>query len=287
MKKKKTMRTKICIVLCILFSLIVILIGIYRIQYTSFFHPWHDPISYQNLQEIDEFKEIKIQNDDVNLSGWFWNIQNKETPSPLVIFFVGNSSNSSNLLYNYYLSGNIKEAFKNHNLMIVDYPGYGLSKGKPSDKSMFMASDYIFQYASQMKEVDKNNIVIMGFSIGTGVATYCASQNEANGLILIAPYDNALSLYNDNVNIFYGPLKLLAKYKFDSSTYAKNVSEPVLIFASKEDKIINYKHSLVLSDCFSNLDDIIILEGISHENIFLQSQVLNDISNFLDQSIIP
>ena len=31
-------------------------------------------ISYKKLQEIDEFKEIKIKNDEVNLSGWFWNI---------------------------------------------------------------------------------------------------------------------------------------------------------------------------------------------------------------------
>lgn len=31
-------------------------------------------ISYKKLQEINEFKEIKIKNAEVNLSGWFWNI---------------------------------------------------------------------------------------------------------------------------------------------------------------------------------------------------------------------
>lgn len=250
-----------------------------------FFNPWHDSLSYQELQKISEFKEIKIKNNDVDLSGWFWNIQNKSTPAPLVIFFAGNNSNSSNLLYHYYLSENMKSVFGNYNLMIVDYPGYGLSNGKPSDKSMFLASDYIFKYASKMKEVDKNNIVIMGYSIGTGVATYCASKYQTNALILIAPYDNALSLYNDNVNIFYGPLKLLARYRFNSDIYAENVDEPTLIISSKADEIINYKHSLDLSKHVANLDDIIILENIKHAEYFDQVQVLNWISEFLSKSI--
>ena len=42
-------------------------------------------ISYKKLQEIDEFKEIKIKNDEVNLSRWFWNIGKKEGKNLLVI----------------------------------------------------------------------------------------------------------------------------------------------------------------------------------------------------------
>ena len=124
--------------------------------------------------------------------------------------------------------------------MIIDYPVYGMSKGKPSDDSMFIASDYIFKYATNMKEVDKDNIVIMGYSIGTGVASYCASKNEASGLILVAPYDKALSLYNDAIDSFHGSIQSLAKYSFDSATYAENVQEPTLIFTSKADEVINY-----------------------------------------------
>lgn len=61
-------------------------------------------VSYKKLQQIEEFKEIEIKNNEVNLSGWFWNIQNKNEKVPLVIFFTGNAQNSSNTLYNYYLS---------------------------------------------------------------------------------------------------------------------------------------------------------------------------------------
>lgn len=277
------MKKKIIYVLIFIVSIIVLIIGWNKLQEYLFFHPWNDMISYKKLQEIDEFKEIKIKNDEVNLSGWFWNIENKEGKNPLVIFFGGNAQNSSNTLYNYYQSGTMKNVFGNYNLMLIDYPGYGMSKGKPSDDSMFIASKYIFEYATKMSEVDIDNIVIMGYSIGTGVASYCASENDASGLILVAPYDKALSLYNDAIDSFHGSVASLAKYSFDSSTYAENVNEPTLIFTSKKDEVINYKHSLDLAGHFSKLDDVVILENVNHNGYFSQTEVLNTITDFLNK----
>lgn len=278
-KKKNNIK-----VYLIIFIILVIILGIFawnKLQEYIFFHPWNDLVAYNKLKDIDEFKEIEIKNDEVNLSGWLWNIQNKK--APLVIFFPGNAQNSSNTLYNYYLSDNMKNVFDGYNLMIVDYPGYGMSKGKPSDDSMFVASKYIFEYAYNMDEVDKDNIVIMGYSIGTGVASYCASENDANALILVAPYDKALSLYNDAIDSFHGSMESLAKYSFDSSTYAENVIEPTLIFTSKSDEVINYRHSLDLAGHFSNLEDVIILDGVNHNGYFSQDEVLNGITKFLNK----
>lgn len=277
------MKKKIIYILIFIVSIVVLIIGWNKLQEYLFFHPWNDIISYKKLQEIDEFKEIKIKNDEINLSGWFWNIGKKEGKNPLVIFFGGNAQNSSNTLYNYYQSGTMKKVFGNYNLLLIDYPGYGMSKGKPSDDSMFIASKYIFEYATKMNEVNIDNIVIMGYSIGTGVASYCASENDASGLILVAPYDKALSLYNDAIDSFHGSVASLAKYSFDSSTYAENVTEPTLIFTSKKDEVINYKHSLDLAGHFSELDDVIILENVNHNGYFSQTEVLNTITDFLNK----
>lgn len=282
--KRNKKRKIIYIAIIILFILILLLIGWNKFQEWIFFHPWNDLTSYKKLQQINEFKEVKIKNDEVDLSGWFWNIQNKNEQAPLVIFFTGNAQNSSNTFYKYYSSGTMKDVFGSYNLMIVDYPGYGMSKGKPSDDSMLAASNYIFEYATNMDEVDKNNITIMGYSIGTGVASYCASKNDANALILVAPYDKALSLYNDSVDSFHGSVENLAKYSFDSATYAEDVNEPTLIFTSKGDEVINYRHSLDLAGHFSELDDVIILDDVNHNGYFSQPQVLNGITEFLNKN---
>jgi dipeptidyl aminopeptidase/acylaminoacyl peptidase len=280
MRKNKKI---IIIITIILMILVVLLIGWNKFQEWIFFHPWNDVTSYQKLKKIDEFEEIKIKNDEVDLSGWFWNIQMKDEKAPVVIFFAGNAQNSSNTLYKYYLSGNMKNVFGRYNLIIVDYPGYGMSRGKPSDDSMFVASNYVFDYVKKMDKVDENNIVIMGYSIGTGVASYCASTNDANGLILVAPYDKALSLYNDEIDSFHGSIASLAKYSFDSTTYAENVKEPTLIFTSKGDEVINYKHSLDLAGHFSELKDVIILDNVNHNGYFSENNVLNSITDFLEE----
>lgn len=284
-KKKMTVSKLLCIIIVLVGITIVLLIAWSKFQTAMFFYPWEDRLSHRQLTKIDEFEEINIKNDEVDLSGWFWNIQDSDEESPLVIFFTGNAQNSSNTLYNYYSEGIMKDVFESYNLMIIDYPGYGLSEGEPSDESMFLASDYVFEYAVSMPKVNEDNIVILGYSIGTGVATYCASQNNASALILIAPYDEGTSLYNDYIDSFHGSMTSLVKYKFDSSKYAEDVIEPTLIITSKSDEVINYEHSLDLAGHFPELDDVVILEGVDHNGYFSQSEVLSGITEFLNKSL--
>ena len=77
----------------------------------------------------------------------------------------------------------------------------------------------------------------------------------------------------------------LAKYSFDSASYAENVNEPTLIFTSRADEVINYSHSLDLAGHFSKLDDVVILDDVNHNGYFSQTQVLNGITEFLNKNI--
>lgn len=166
--------------------------------------------------------------------------------------------------------------------MLVDYPGYGLSEGSPSEKTMFDAALKVYDYASNLDNVDKSNIVVLGYSIGTGVATYVSSQKDVAGLILVAPYDEALSLYNDNVNIFYGPVEILTRYKFNSLGYAPNVKIAPLIITSYDDEVISYKFSLNLATRFKEVYKTLLLDNnVTHNSYFSQEEVLNSIYEYL------
>lgn len=276
------------LILKLLFILIIIFIifafSILKFQKDAFFHPWHDEESYNILQMNTSFKEINIDNNGKLLNGWL-KINSNQSPAPLLIFFGGNAQNSSNTCATFIYNDTYKY-FENYNLIIIDYPGYGLSEGNPSDTSMFEAGLKIYDYACNLEYVDINNIIILGYSIGTGTATYVASQRNVNGLILIAPYDEALNLYNDNLNIFHGPLKLLAMYKFRSIEYAPNVNVSPLIITSYNDEVINYNHSLNLAKYFKNIENLIILENVTHNNYFSQETVLENIQNYLKEKLI-
>ena len=279
-KKKKLL----IIFLIIILILITFIISLFYIQPYVFFLPWHDEKSYTQLLNEESFEEIRIDNNGKLLDGWI-KYNTKQQQAPLLIFFGGNAQNSSNTCLNF-LDTDKYEYFQGYNFMIVDYPRYGLSDGTPSDKTMFDSALKVYDYATNLECVDKNNTAVLGYSIGTGVATYVASQRNVNGLILIAPYDQALSLYNDNLNILYGPLKLLTRYKFDSIYYAQSVSVSPLIITSYDDEVINYRFSLNLAGYFNSVDDIVILDdGIKHNDYFLQEDVLKGIYNYLQEKI--
>ena len=263
-----------------LILILLILFGIssfFKLQQKMFFHPTHDKEAYKELEQIEIAEKININD---KLYGWLIHNSVNEK-APLLIFFGGNMQNSSNTCLNI-----IKEEIKyfgKYNILIIYYPGYGISLGTPSNKTMFKMAKEVYDYALTRKDVDKDKICVLGFSIGTGVATYLASERDIDGLILIAPYDKALSLYNNCLNIFHGPLKILARYKFESIKYAKDVKVSPLIFSSYDDEVIDYNLSVNLSNYFSNIYEFVTLDNVGHNEYFSQKIVLEKIKGYLSK----
>ena len=284
--KNSALKT-ICKTLIFIFVILLFVICLILIisQKYIFFHPWNDVSSYEQLQKIPDFEEINIESYGKNLNWRMYYNNPKWEKSPLVIYFGGNAQNSSNTM-TYYLNSWIFDYFEWYNVLMVDYPEYGYSEWTIGENAMFKAANDIYNRAINQPDVDAENIVIIGYSIGTGVATYCASTNNVKWLVLIAPYDQALSLYNNAINIFHGPLKLLAKYKFDSLSYSKNIDIEVQVITSYDDEVINYKFSQNLSDNFKNRKDIIILDNnVKHSNYFSQDIVLKTIKDYLSERL--
>ena len=277
MKFKKVL--KIYGIMLSIFFLILV-VEVFLMQKGAFFHPWHDEESYNILKSVEGFEELKIVNNGKLISGWI-KYNTKEQISPLLIFCGGNAQNSSNTCLNYENAG-IYNYFEGYNVLMFDYPEYGNSEGKISDKTMLESTLAVYDYAKELEFVDKQNIIVLGYSIGTGAATYLASQRDVNGLILVAPYDEALSLYNDFVDIFHGPLKYLTRYELKSKEYAKKVNVAPLIITSYDDEIIDYNFTVNLSQYFSKVDNLVILdEDVGHNYYFTKEVVLKEINRYL------
>ena len=140
MKIKK----RILIPLIILVSLMVLIIEILSIQESMFFYPSHDSGAYSILSQNTEFEEIKISyKNNGYLCGWMKYNVDKNEVAPLLIFFGGNAQNSSATCLNYQ-ENDIYKYYNEYNFLMVDYPGYGISDGTPSDKNMFEAATLIY-----------------------------------------------------------------------------------------------------------------------------------------------
>ncbi len=278
-RKKKALLLYLSVILT---TFILCVAVIYFLQSAMFFYPYHDAEAYESLQKMEDFQEITIPHNSGTLHGWLH--RDPQTGSaPLVILYGGNGQNSS-AYFRLFENTGVFHRFQGYDVLFVDYPGYGLSSGKPTEKTLFSAALAVYDFSRTIDDTN-GKVIILGYSIGTGVATYVASQRSIDGLILLAPYDRGLSLYNDVCNIFHGPLEGLARFKFDSATYARQISVPPLVIASRDDEVIPYTHAVALGQHFPSLKELMILDGIPHDAFFYSSQVLDGIQSYL--SSIP
>lgn len=105
---------------------------------------------------------------------------------------------------------------------------------------------------------------MLGYSIGTGPASWVASQNNPKLLILQAPYYSLTDMMQHTYPII--PTFIL-KYKFETCNYLKACKAPVVIFHGNQDEAIYYGSSLKLKPLLKKQDTLITLEGQTHNGI--------------------
>ena len=80
---------------------------------------------------------------------------------------------------------------KGYTVASVDYPGYGLSDGSPDEEGCYRNVHRLYDWLVENRGFNPEDIVVDGFSIGTGPATELAATRPCGGLILEAPFLSA------------------------------------------------------------------------------------------------
>jgi pimeloyl-ACP methyl ester carboxylesterase len=143
-----------------------------------------------------------------------------------LIYFGGNAEDVSRNLPGF------SQAFPDHALYLLHYPGYGGSAGTPTEEAIQRDATALFDKV----HAEHPRIAVMGRSLGSGVAVRLASRRPASRLILVTPYDSfqeiAVSHYP------HMPVRWLLRDKFESWRYAPRVAAPTLLIAASDDEII-------------------------------------------------
>ncbi len=69
-------------------------------------------------------------------------------------------------------------------VLLVEYPGYGLSEGKPTRASIGAAFEAAFDWVAAQPEVDRDRVVVLGRSLGGGVVTDLATAKPVRAVVL-------------------------------------------------------------------------------------------------------
>ncbi len=156
----------------------------------------------------------------------------------------------------------------NYDLFLLNFRGYGKSEGKISSEKQFN-QDMQSVYNYFKKEYQEKNIILFGYSAGTGPAASVAASNNPKMLILQAPY---YSMENEAQRaFFYLPISLLSRYEFPIYSYLEKTKCPIVILHGDNDKKIPAKtSSYKLKQFLKPTDQLVILKGQGH-NYFLQN----------------
>lgn len=140
-----------------------------------------------------------------------------------------------------------------------DYEGYGRSSGKPSEAGVQRDVLRIWRYLTEEKKIAPERIVIHGFSLGTGAASFLASKvSKAKALILEAPFTSTYAVAG---------MQWFPGNRFPNIEYITSVRFPILIIHGDRDRIIPFAHGKKLHEKAPSPKRFYHVHGAGHNNI--------------------
>lgn len=243
-------------VLFLLSAYLLISAMLYLLQEKLIFLPSKLPSDY-TYSFTQPFEEIYLTaTDGAVLNGIHFK---QEQPEGVIVYYHGNAGDLTRW-------GNIALFFveKNYDVIIMDYRTYGKSTGKLSEESLFNDGQLFYEYA--LKHYDESGITLYGRSLGTGIATWVASQNNPFRLILETPYYSLLDLGKNRFP--YLPVQWFLKYPLKTYEYISGVSCPIAFFHGTEDRIVPYNSGLRLFNSVSvDKNTFYTIKGGEHNNL--------------------
>lgn len=246
-----------------------ILFFLYIFQDYLLFFPQPTPTA--NRDKLQKY-QITVSIDDLKVRGWF---VNKEAPQgPLIIYYGGNAEEVSDIIFDI-------DRLKNASILAINYRGYGNSEGKPSGQNLVEDALHIFDYMVDQKNIDSNSIILMGRSLGSGVAVHVASQRRVLAVILITPFDTLENVAKHHYPMV--PVKLLLRHKFDSLALAPAIDRPALVLMASKDAIVPNRYSQNLIKHWQGEVSQITIPGAGHNNVSYRGEYWQAINDFVQQ----
>ena len=148
-----------------------------------------------------------------------------------------------------------------YGVLAYDYAGYGFSGGSASEKQVYCDAETVYRFLTVTQKVLPQNIIVMGFSIGSGGACFLAARYpEIKALVLIAPFASAMEVML--------PFTLPGN-RFDNKRQLKKSPVPLLIFHGSADRVIPVRNSCKLyKTAAAGRKDLKIVKNAGHNNIF-------------------
>ncbi len=190
------------------------------------------------------------------LRGW---LKNAGPGAPLVVAYGGNNMNVGDFAL-------LSRLAAHSSFLLINHRGYGESEGRPCEQVVVDdARQVLRHFRQQLHEPER--VVVLGFSLGTGVATQVAASEPVDQLILACPFDSVLATACQHVPLLP---QLIPLDHFRSDLAAPQVRCPVTIFMATQDIIVPNERTLALIPCFTHTQVQLHRVDCGHNDIIFQ-----------------
>jgi hypothetical protein len=159
-----------------------------------------------------------------------------------------------------------------YDVFMPDYRGFGKSDGENrSEQQLYSDVQKVYDFLRQ--HYDESQIIIAGYSLGSGLATWLAANNNPSRVILVAPY---VSMVYMKDKLFPFVPDFILKYPLRSDENLKKVKAPVTIVHGTEDELIPFESAEKLHRDFPGKTKLVPVPGAGHRRVIF-SNVLRDV----------
>lgn len=196
---------------------------------------------------------------------------------PVLIVFGG----SGNLIK---IHDGAARGFAQHSSRVVfyDYRGYGFSTGTARFDDL--RNDAVRIYDATLAGSSVKRVVVLGFSMGTDVAAYVATQRNVAGLILAAPWSDTAKAwaYRARSHTIYR-FTPAAVQAFDEATMMRQIRAPLLVFQGTRDEAIPPHQGAQLEKRAASPDKrFVAIDGAKHNGLLENPQSQAAVAEFLE-----
>jgi pimeloyl-ACP methyl ester carboxylesterase len=132
-----------------------------------------------------------------------------------------------------------------NNVFIPEFLGYGMSEGSPSEQSVYATANAAWDHLVSRPDIDKNKIIVAGWSLGAAAAIELAHTRPVAGLMTFSAFTNLKDMARRILP--WAPTSLMLKHHFDNESKIKNIKVPILIVHGSRDSIVPFDMSAVLA----------------------------------------
>ena len=223
-----------------------------------------------------DYEDVALHTaDGVALHGWWVTARGARGT---VLMFHGNAGNISNRIDYLTMFNRLGYA-----VLIIDYRGYGRSSGTPSEEGTYRDAEAAWQHLMNERKVKPQDVVILGESLGGGVATWLAVKHPPRALVLASTFT---SVPDFGARVYWWlPVRLLARIDYNSLARIKQITAPVLVAHSRDDDIIPFAHGEALFAAAREPKQFLVMSGGHNDGfLFMRDEWVAEVGAFLERA---